>query len=75
MVSQVETPGLGARITEDAFQDAFIGKEVGGGIAMSKSGDAGPGEFDAITGATETSRALEKILSAGFKRYFSSAER
>jgi len=70
VVSQVETPGLGARITEEDFQRSFVGKKVGGGIGMVKSGSAGESEFDAVTGATETSRALEKILDRGFKRYF-----
>ncbi|MBT4485377.1 MAG: RnfABCDGE type electron transport complex subunit G [Candidatus Latescibacteria bacterium] len=70
VVSQVETPGLGARITEEEFQRSFIGKRVSEGISMSRSGNAGPGEFDAITGATETSRALERILTRGLGRYF-----
>ena len=69
VVNQVETPGLGARITEEAFQQSFVGKNVSGGIKMTKSGNAGPGEFDAITGATETSKSLERILNAGFARY------
>jgi len=70
VVSQVETPGLGARITEDPFQKSFIGKHVSDGIKMTRSGNAGISEFDAITGATETSRALERILNRGFSRYF-----
>lgn len=70
VVSQVETPGLGARITEDPFQKSFIGKRVSDGIKMTRSGNAGISEFDAITGATETSRALERILNRGFSRYF-----
>ena len=70
VVSQVETPGIGARITEAEFQRSFVGKEVTDGITMTKSGSAGQREFDAITGATETSRALEKILNRGFGRYF-----
>lgn len=72
VVSQAETPGLGARITEAPFQQQFIGKDVANGISMVKS-DAGPSQFDAITGATETSRALEKILNRGFEQYFSAA--
>ena len=70
VVSQVETPGLGARITENSFQQSFIGKRVADGITMTRSGSAGISEFDAITGATETSRALERILNRGFSRYF-----
>lgn len=73
VVSQVETPGLGARITEDEFQNSFIGKKVSKGITMTKS-SAGISEFDAITGATETSRALETILNSGFTTYFSSVK-
>ena len=70
VVSQVETPGLGSRITEESFQKSFIGKRVSNGIAMTKSGNAGISEFDAITGATETSRALVRILNRGFSLYF-----
>ena len=70
VVAQVETPGLGGRISEIPFQDSFIGKKVSGGISMSRSGNAGETEFDAITGATETSRSLEKLLNEGFRRYF-----
>jgi RnfABCDGE-type electron transport complex G subunit len=71
IVRQDETPGLGARITEKEFQESFTGKKVSDGIRMSRSGTAGPSEFDAITGATETSKALEKILNNGFKNYYS----
>ncbi len=70
VVSQVETPGLGARITEESFQKSFIGKRVSQGIKMTKSGSADNSQFDAITGATETSRALERILNKGFTQYF-----
>lgn len=74
VVSQVETPGLGARITEDAFLDSFIGKDVANGITMTRSGSAGVSEFDAITGATETSRALERILNRGFEQYYAAVQ-
>ena len=70
VVDQVETPGLGGRISEGPFQQSFVGKKVGDGITMVKTGRAGPAEFDAITGATETSRSLEKILNLGFDKYF-----
>ena len=70
VVAQEETPGLGGRISEEGFQNSFVGKKVSGGIRMTRSGNAGTDEFDAITGATETSRAVEKILNSGFERYF-----
>jgi Na+-translocating ferredoxin:NAD+ oxidoreductase RnfG subunit len=49
----------------------FIGKKVAKGIKFVKSGHAGPSEFDALTGATETSRALARILNNGFTAYYS----
>jgi RnfABCDGE-type electron transport complex G subunit len=70
VVSQSETPGLGARITETPFQASFIGKDAANGLRMVKSGHAGNSEFDAITGATETSRALARLLNRGFQQYF-----
>jgi len=70
VVSQAETPGLGSRITEESFQKSFAGKKIGGGVKMVKTGQADASEFDAITGATETSRALERLLNAGFSKYF-----
>jgi Na+-translocating ferredoxin:NAD+ oxidoreductase subunit G len=72
VISQNETPGLGARIVEDAFQNQFIGKKVSKGITWTKSGKAGPSEFDAITGATESSKALARILNSGFSAYYPS---
>ena len=75
IISQVETPGLGARITEEPFQQSFVGKRVSDGITMTRSGYAGISEFDAITGATETSRALERILNRGFVQYFEQSKK
>ena len=72
VISQNETPGLGARIMEDGFQNQFVGKKVSNGIVWTKSGKAGPSEFDAITGATESSKALARILNSGFEAYFHS---
>lgn len=73
VVSQNETPGLGARMMEKSFQNSFIGKKVSGGIKWVKTGHAGPSEFDAITGATETSKALTRILNRGFSSFYNIA--
>jgi Na+-translocating ferredoxin:NAD+ oxidoreductase subunit G len=70
IVGQAETPGLGSRISDDMFQRQFIGKKVSGGIALVKNGHAGPAEFDAVSGATESSKALARILNAGFGSFF-----
>lgn len=69
VVDQIETPGLGSRIADEDFQRSFAGKRVENGIRMVKI-NAGESEFDAITGATETSRALERLLNRGFSKYF-----
>jgi Na+-transporting NADH:ubiquinone oxidoreductase subunit C len=65
-----ETPGLGAEINTDWFQDQFIGKKIfnqeGNFISvLVVKGTADPeslNEVDAISGGTITSRALEAML-------------
>ncbi len=75
-ITQSETPGLGGRIEEKWFKDQFRGKRIpanGLALRIGGSGDYDPdsGRFDAITGATSTSKALEKIVNEAilaFKR-------
>lgn len=52
IISQAETPGLGANATKADWRAQFTGKS--GTLAVSKDG----GEIDALTGATITSRAV-----------------
>ncbi len=60
--SQNETPGLGARIEEEWFQDQFVGKR--GPFTLVEEGTAdSPNEIDGITGATKTSRAMISIMN------------
>lgn len=70
-----ETPGLGGRITEEWFQKQFHGRALQVPAAgmrffyFKAPGTAqGPAELDAITGATETSRRLEKFLDEELKK-------
>ena len=63
IISHTETAGLGATAAADtdagrAFRDQFIG--VSGTVSVAKDG----GEVDALTGATITSRAVCKGVSA-----------
>jgi Na+-transporting NADH:ubiquinone oxidoreductase subunit C len=65
-----ETPGLGGRITGDWFQKQFGGLKLTGDnksnniFTLKPEGTAkGPSELDAITGATMTSRGVEKFLN------------
>ena len=64
---QGETPGLGARIQDAAWQDLWPGKEITDEtgairIAVVKGQGAGPHEVDGITGATRTSSAVSNML-------------
>lgn len=69
-----ETPGLGGRITEKAFCDSFIGKRFlpnrNGRLQLLKSGAKGnPNAVDAITGATQTSMAVERLLNSSIEKF------
>lgn len=59
IVSHLESPGLGARITESAFTDQFAGVNVTD-VALRLKG----GEIDAITGATISSGAVVDAIRA-----------
>jgi Na+-transporting NADH:ubiquinone oxidoreductase subunit C len=71
-----ETPGLGGRITEKWFQDQFVGKRLGPVEAGKRyfylvpEGTAkAENEVDAITGATGTSRGVERFIDENLKDY------
>lgn len=65
-----ETPGLGAEISEDFFQEQFPGKKIFGeagkftSVKVLKGGTApnDPHAVDAISGGTITSVALQEML-------------
>jgi Na+-transporting NADH:ubiquinone oxidoreductase subunit C len=74
---QNETPGLGAEISKDWFQQQFRGKalpqEPPSGtpvIRMVGPGvEPGPREVHAITGATGTSTAVERLLDGSLRAF------
>lgn len=74
IVSDSETPGLGARINEEWFKSQFRGEEVGGGRITVKTlpGDGDPDKsnstVDAITGATRTSDSIQAIVNEVMER-------
>ena len=59
IVSHLESPGLGARITESSFREQFIGVNIAD-VALRQKG----GEIDAITGATISSGAVVDAIRA-----------
>lgn len=66
-----ETPGLGGRITEDQFKKQFIGKKLKPKIIMVKGRKAeGTNEFDAITGATNTSKGIAAFINDAVKEFW-----
>ena len=74
---KTETPGLGAEIKEDFFEEPFIGKKIyndrGELVSIDvKKGGAGEGNphaVDAITGGTITSNGVDEMLSRTFSVY------
>ena len=61
-IKQNETPGLGGRISESWFKEQFRGKRWP--LSVVPEGDpAGDQEFQAITGATNTTNAVKAILN------------
>jgi len=66
--SQVETPGLGSRITEKQFLDSFIGKQFDPEIILVGAGKSSKRtDVDGITGATMSSIALIKVINDDYK--------
>lgn len=61
-VKDNETPGLGARINENWFKEQFRGKQ-GPFTRVGEKETADKNQFEAITGATITSAAVQNILN------------
>lgn len=70
---QNETPGLGAQITTSAFTSQFEGKVISPGdkpLNLKRPGDElGMSDVHAVTGATQTSSRLEKIINDSLKKW------
>jgi len=59
IVSHLESPGLGARVTESSFRDQFAGLNIDD-VVLKRDG----GQIDAITGATISSGAVVDAIRA-----------
>jgi len=66
VIEQNETAGLGDRIADISFYEKFDDLLAAGEIKMTLTG-AGQGQFDAITGATVTSGAVQNIINRALK--------
>jgi Na+-transporting NADH:ubiquinone oxidoreductase subunit C len=74
-----ETPGLGSKVTEDWFQDQFVGKSIADdkdpkvlkNLEMKKPGnELNNHQVDGISGATFTGVGVEKMLERAFPVYW-----
>ena len=64
ILANTETPGLGSRISEDWFRRQFVGKGLDNADwRVKKDG----GQFDQITGATISPRAVVKVIKQGLE--------
>ena len=69
---QEETPGLGSRIAEQNYLKQFKNKEMLPRLVFMPEGKAsGKNQVDAITGATGSSRAFEKLINENVQKYLS----
>lgn len=70
---QNETPGLGAQITEPEFRRQFKGKVIsvtGKPLTFKRPSDiTGESEVHAVTGATQTSIRIERIINEGLNNW------
>ena len=72
---QGETPGLGAEIATEKYQQKFCGKQIFDGaefvsVLLRKGGAQNPlHEVDAITGGTKTSDGVTAMLNASLRNY------
>lgn len=67
---QEETPGLGGRIAESDYLKQFKNKKFSPRLIFTPEGKAAQdNEVDAITGATGSSRAFEKLLNENLQKY------
>jgi len=67
IVSQAETPGLGARIVEEDFLQQFDDVAIRPEVKLVKFSSK-PNEVDAVSGATNTSNFLQIIINKGIEK-------
>ncbi|NWF54698.1 MAG: RnfABCDGE type electron transport complex subunit G [Syntrophaceae bacterium] len=72
VLDQNETPGLGNKIAQESYTKQFLGKELASSRwEVKKAG----GDFDQITAATVSSRAITKGIREGLALYQANAEK
>jgi len=64
VLSQRETPGLGAKAQEPGFQARYKGKSAATPLEVSKSAPTKENQIEAITASTITTKAVTKAVNA-----------
>jgi Na+-transporting NADH:ubiquinone oxidoreductase subunit C len=71
---KTETPGLGAEINQDFFENRWLNEKVsetGFQVVKDNSGNGINGKIDGITGGTITSKGVEAMMNACLPIYMS----
>lgn len=69
ILSQRETPGLGAKAKESKFQDRYKEKSAGTELEVTKSAPSKGNQIQAITASTITSKAVTKGVNAAREHF------
>ncbi len=70
ILEQVETPGLGGRISEQVFQDQFRGIKTEPAVGYVKNQAPGKDtDIQAVTGATISSRSVVTIINRNIVKF------
>lgn len=63
VLDQKETPGLGNKIITDAWRSQFVDAPADRSLVVIKTGASRPGEIDAVTGATISSKSVTAMIN------------
>ena len=63
VLDQKETPGLGNKIVTDAWRNQFVDAPTDRALEVVKTGAANPGQIDAVTGATISSKRVTAMIN------------
>ncbi|MFV1975483.1 MAG: FMN-binding protein [Candidatus Scalindua sp.] len=75
VLDHTETPGLGGRMTEEKFKGQFVGKKLKPKLLLVRGRETvGPNEVHAITGASYTSKGIEKIINEAMDTFWQEME-
>ena len=70
IVSISDTPGLGLNAQREDFRNQYLQSAPEDGFTVIKSGSAGDGQINAMTGATITSNAVTACVNEAVETYY-----